>query len=185
MYKPIIKELETKLDKTIDSLREEMQSIRAGRANPHLVEKLTVNYYGQATPLNQVASISAPEARLLVIQPWDASLIADIEKEINKSDLGITPSNDGKLIRLPFPVLTEERRKDLVKVVKKIAENSKVSARNLRREALDKIKKLEKEESLPEDDKKLAEDEIQKIITKYNAKIDEVLKKKEDELLEV
>ncbi|MDO5689738.1 MAG: ribosome recycling factor [Tissierellia bacterium] len=185
MYKPVIKELDERLEKTIIALKEELQSIRAGRANPALVEKMMIDYYGVPTPLMQCASISVPEARLLVIQPWDASLIKEIEKEIQKSDLGITPSNDGKLIRLPFPVLTEERRRDLTKVAKKISENSKVSLRNTRRDAMDKVKKLEKENSLPEDERKTAEDEIQKLIDKYTKQVDEILKAKEDELLEI
>ncbi|MDO5717531.1 MAG: ribosome recycling factor [Tissierellia bacterium] len=185
MYEPIINELENKLKKTISALKDELTQIRAGRANPALVEKITVDYYGVPTPLQQVASISAPEARLLVIQPWDASIIKEIEKEIQKSDLGITPSNDGKLIRLPFPVLTEERRVELTKVAKKISENSKVSIRNLRRDAIDDIKKLEKEKSLPEDDRKVAENKVQEVIDKYNKMVEEILKAKEDELMEL
>lgn len=184
MYKQVINELEQRAKKTISALKEELTQIRAGRANPALVEKIMVDYYGVPTPLQQVASISAPEARLLVIQPWDVNIIKDIEKEIQKSDLGITPSNDGKLIRLPFPVLTEERRKDLTKVAKKISEESKVGLRNLRRDAMDQIKKLEKENSLPEDDRKVAENEVQEVIDSYNKQIEEILKSKEEELME-
>lgn len=185
MYKPVIKELDERCRKSIYSLRDELLQIRAGRANPALVEKITVDYYGTPTPIIQVASITVPEARLLVIQPWDATLIKAIEKEILKSDLGITPSNDGKVIRLPFPALTEERRKELVKVAKKTTENSKISIRNIRRDAIDAVKKLEKNEGLPEDDKKKAENEIQEVVDKFIKEIDNILKDKEKELLEV
>lgn len=185
MYKPVIKELDERCRKSIYSLRDELLQIRAGRANPALVEKITVDYYGTPTPIIQVASITVPEARLLVIQPWDATLIKAIEKEILKSDLGITPSNDGKVIRLPFPALTEERRKELVKVAKKTTENSKISIRNIRRDAIDAVKKLEKNEGLPEDDKKKAENEIQEVVDKFIKEIDNILKVKEKELLEV
>lgn len=185
MYKPVIKELDERCRKSIYSLRDELLQIRAGRANPALVEKITVDYYGTPTPIIQVASITVPEARLLVIQPWDATLIKAIEKEILKSDLGITPSNDGKVIRLPFPALTEERRKELVKVAKKTTENSKISIRNIRRDAIDAVKKLEKNEGLPEDDKKKAETEIQEVVDKFIKEIDDILKDKEKELLEV
>lgn len=179
------KEAESKMEKTISVYKEELSAIRAGRANPALLDRINVDYYGQITPLKQVGSVSAPEPRLLVIQPWDSKLIPIIEKEIMKSDLGLNPSNDGKLIRLVIPQLTEERRKDLIKVVKKNSENAKVAIRNTRRDAVDKIKKMEKEKELTEDDRKQAEDEMQKITDKYITMIDEVTAKKEEELMEI
>ncbi len=185
MYLDVHKESEEKMKKTVGVLKEELQSIRAGRANPALLDKIAVDYYGTVTPLKQVASVSAPEPRLLVIQPWDANLIPVIEKEILKSDLGLNPSNDGKLIRLPIPLLTEERRRELVKVVKKNAENAKIAIRNTRREANDKIKKLEKDKVISEDDRKLAEDEMQKITNKYIENIEQITAKKEEELLDI
>lgn len=181
----IYKETEEKMKKTVSVYREELQSIRAGRANPQLLDKFSVDYYGQLTPLKQVASISAPEPRLLAIQPWDASLIPAIEKEILKSDLGINPSNDGKIIRLAIPQLTEERRLDLTKVVRKNAESSKVAVRNIRRDSIDLIKKMEKNKELTEDEKKNAEIEIQKITDKHIEEIDSVTKSKEEELMEI
>ena len=159
----IYKETEIKMSKTISVYKEELLGIRAGRANPALLDKITVDYYGQVTPLKQVGSISAPEPRLIVIQPWDSNLIPAIEKEILKSDLGLNPSNDGKVIRLIIPQLTEERRKELAKLVKKNGENSKVALRNTRRDAIDKIKKMEKNKELSEDERKLAEEEIMEI----------------------
>jgi ribosome recycling factor len=185
MYLDVHKESEEKMKKTVGVLKEELLSIRAGRANPALLDKIGVDYYGTVTPLKQVASVSAPEPRLLVIQPWDANLIPVIEKEILKSDLGLNPSNDGKLIRLPIPLLTEERRKELVKVVRKNAENAKIAIRNTRREANDKIKKLEKDKTISEDDRKLAEDEMQKITNKYIENIEQITDKKEEELLDI
>lgn len=179
------KESESKMAKTISVYKEELSSIRAGRANPALLDRISVDYYGQITPLKQVGSVSAPEPRLLVIQPWDANLIPLIEKEIMKSDLGLNPSNDGKLIRLIIPQLTEERRKDLIKVVKKNSENAKVAIRNTRRDAIDKIKKMEKDKELTEDDRKQAEEEMQKITDKYIADIDGITAKKEEELMEI
>ncbi|WMM26589.1 ribosome recycling factor [Tissierella sp. MB52-C2] len=185
MYTKLYKEAEEKMSKTISVYKEELQSIRAGRANPALLDKITVDYYGQITPLKQVGSVSAPEPRLLVIQPWDVNLIPVIEKEILKSDLGITPTNDGKLIRLVIPTLTEERRKDLTKVVKKNGENAKIAIRNIRRELNEQLKKMEKNKEISEDDKKSAEDEIQKITDKFVEELDVVTKKKEDELMEI
>ncbi|MBC8588796.1 ribosome recycling factor [Paratissierella segnis] len=181
----IYKETEIKMSKTISVYKEELLGIRAGRANPALLDKITVDYYGQVTPLKQVGSISAPEPRLIVIQPWDSNLIPAIEKEILKSDLGLNPSNDGKVIRLIIPQLTEERRKELAKLVKKNGENSKVALRNTRRDAIDKIKKMEKNKELSEDERKLAEEEIQKITDKYIIQVDEITKKKEEEIMEI
>ncbi|SHE32332.1 ribosome recycling factor [Tissierella praeacuta DSM 18095] len=185
MFTGLYKEAEEKMSKTISIYKEELQSIRAGRANPTLLDKITVDYYGQITPLKQVGSISAPEPRLLVIQPWDVKLIPVIEKEILKSDLGINPSNDGKVIRLVIPALTEERRKELTKVVKKNGENAKIAIRNIRRDLNEQLKKMEKNKEISEDDKKLAEVEIQKITDKFIEELDDVTKKKEDELMEI
>lgn len=185
MYLDIHKETEVRMQKTIDSYQEELKSIRAGRANPALLDQINVECYGTITPLKQVASVSAPEPRLLVIQPWDVNLIPAIEKEILISDLGLNPSNDGKIIRLPIPLLTEERRKELVRLVGKNAENAKIAIRNIRRESNDVIKKMEKDKELSEDERKLAENEIQNITDKYIANIDELTNKKEEELLEI
>ncbi len=179
------REAEDKMKKSIEVLRDDLLSIRAGRANPALLDKITVEYYGQVTPLNQVAGISAPEARLLVVQPWDQSLIPVIEKEILKSDLGLNPSNDGKVVRLIIPQLTEERRRDLTKVVRKNGEDTKVAIRNIRRVAIDEIKKLEKDKEMSEDDRKVAEDKIQELTDKYVKEVDAVTKAKEDELMEI
>lgn len=185
MISDLKKDAEAKMKKTIEVYKEDLQSIRAGRANPTLLDKITVEYYGQVTPLNQVAGISAPEPRLLAIQPWDANLIPEIEKSILKSDLGLNPSNDGKIVRLVIPQLTEERRKELVKVVKKNGENAKIAVRNVRREIIDEIKKSEKAKEITEDDRISAEEDIQKITDKYIAEIDTVTKAKEDELMEI
>ena len=185
MYLDIHKETEEKMKKSINVYKEELQGIRAGRANPSLLDNISVDYYGTNTPLKQVASVSAPEPRLLVIQPWDANLIPAIEKEILKSDLGLNPSNDGKLIRLPIPMLTEERRKELVKVVGKSQENAKVAVRNTRRDANDAIKKMEKNKELSEDERRQAEEKIQEITNKYIEEIDLITKEKEEELMEI
>ncbi len=181
----IHKVTEEKMRKTISVYQEELQSIRAGRANTSLLDRITVDYYGQMTPLIQVASISAPEPRLLSIQPWDVKLIPIIEKAILVSDLGINPTNDGKIIRLQIPQLTEERRKELTKIVKKNGENAKVSIRNLRRDGIDSIKKMEKNKELDEDQRRSAEDKMQKITDKFIEEIDTITKDKEDELLEI
>ncbi|MCT4564092.1 MAG: ribosome recycling factor [Maledivibacter sp.] len=179
------KSFEEKMKKSIVVLKEELHSIRAGRANPSLLDRINVNYYGSETPLKQIAGISAPEPRLLVIQPYDSNAIADIEKAIMQSDLGINPSNDGKVIRLAIPMLTEERRKDLQKVVKKSGEEIKVAIRNERRDANDKLKKMQKSNELTEDDLKKAEDEVQKLTDKYIKDVEELISKKEAEILEV
>lgn len=185
MYLDIHKESEDRMKKTIEVYKDELKGIRAGRANPALLDQITVDYYGTQTPLKQVSNVSAPEPRLLVIQPWDVNLIPTIEKAILKSDLGLNPSNDGKIIRLPIPSLTEERRKELVKLVRKGCENAKVSIRNIRRDAIDAIKKMEKNKELSEDDRKIAENDTQKITDNYIKMIDELTSKKEEELLEV
>ncbi len=185
MQLEVYKNCEEKMNKTINVLKEELHSIRAGRANPALLDRITIDYYGTETPLKQIASISAPEARLLVIQPYDASAIQNIEKAIMQSDLGLNPSNDGKLIRLAIPMLTEERRKSLLKIVKKTGEDAKVAIRNERREANDKLKKLHKNNELTEDDLKRCEDDIQELTNKYTNVIDELISKKEKEIMEV
>lgn len=184
-FNEIKKDIRGKSQKTIERLKEDLASVRAGRANPSLLDRISVEAYGQQTPLNQVAGITAPEARMLTIQPWDPSLIPAIEKEIQKSDLGLNPSNDGKLIRLVIPALTEERRRDLIKVVGKDAEQSKVAIRNVRREAIDIIKKAEKAKEISEDELKAYEEEIQKIVDDAIKEIDSIAKSKEDELLEI
>ena len=153
--------IEEKMNKTISVLQENFSEVRAGRANPAILNKIRVDYYGTPTPINQVAGISVPEARLIVIQPWDISLLKEIEKEILKAEIGINPNNDGKVIRLAFPELNEERRKELVKEVKKMAEDSKVSIRSIRREAMDEAKKLQKDNQMTEDELKGAEDKLQ------------------------
>ena len=185
MISDLKKNTESRMSKSVDSLTESLQSIRAGRANTSLLDKIYVDYYGQQSPLNQVASLSAPEARLLAIQPWDATLIPEIEKAIQKSDLGITPSNDGKVIRLVIPQLTEERRKDLTKLVGKYAEEAKVSIRNIRRDAMEDIKKAEKSKEISEDDRKTYEEDIQELTDKYIKDIDGVAEEKEKELMEI
>ena len=183
--KEVISNTESKMSKSIDALRNEYSAIRAGRANPAILERIKVEYYGTPTPINQLGNVSVPEARTLIIQPWDASVLKEIEKEIQKSDIGINPSNDGKVIRLNFPPLTEERRKVLVKDVAKIAENSKVAVRNQRRDAIDKIKALKKDNKITEDDVKEGEDKIQKLTDKFVKMIEDIAKEKEKEILTV
>ena len=180
-----ITKYEEKMKKTLANLEEEYASIRAGRANPHLLDKLKVDYYGQPSGLQSVANISVPEARVILIQPWESSLIKQIEKAILASDLGLTPSNDGKAIRLVFPELTEERRKDLVKDVKKKAENAKVAIRNIRRDANDAFKKANKANEISEDELKQAETQIQKATDKYIDEVDKVMEAKSKEILTV
>jgi len=180
-----IKQYEDKMKKSIDSLLEEFDAIRAGRANPHILDKLKVDYYGSPTGLQQVANISVPEAKIIQIQPWESSLIKEIEKAILMSDLGLTPNNDGKVIRLVFPDLTEARRKELAKDIKKKGDNSKVAVRNIRRDANDAFKKQSKANELSDDDLKVAEDKIQKMTDKYVAEIDRAVDDKTREILTV
>lgn len=177
--------IEEKMNKTISVLQENFAEVRAGRANPAILNKIKVDYYGTPTPINQVAGISVPEARLIVIQPWDASLLKEIEKEILKAEIGINPNNDGKVIRLAFPELNEERRKELVKEIKKTAEESKVSIRSIRREAIDEAKKMQKDNQMTEDELKGAEDKIQKLTDSKIAEIDKILAEKEKEIMSV
>lgn len=178
-------EIEIKMNKTIEVFKTNLSEIRAGRANPAILNKVSVEYYGTPTPINQVAGISVPEARMIVIQPWDASILKDIERAILAADIGINPNNDGKVIRLVFPELTEERRKDLVKDIKKMAEESKVAVRAIRREGIDKAKVMQKDGELTEDDLRSAEDNIQKLTDKKIDEIDKVLADKEKEILTV
>ena len=179
-----IKEFENKMSKTVDALKEDYVTIRAGRANPHILDKIKVDYYGTPTSLQQVANISVPEARMIQIQPWESSLIKSIEKAILTSDLGLNPSNDGKLIRLVLPELTEERRKELVKDVKKKGEAAKVAVRNIRRDANDAFKKLTKQD-VSEDEVKDLEDSVQKLTDKFIKKIDAAVDTKAKEILTV
>ena len=180
-----IKVYEEKMEKTLSNLQEEYVSIRAGRANPHILDKIQVDYYGTPSSLQSVANISVPEARMIQIQPWEASLIKDIEKAILASDIGLTPANDGKVIRLVFPELTEDRRKELVKDVKKKGENAKVAVRNVRRDANDTIKKENKANEISEDEQKQLEDKIQKLTDKFVAKIDDAVEAKSAEVMTV
>lgn len=177
--------IEEKMAKTISVLVENFAEVRAGRANPAILNKIKVDYYGTPTPINQVAGVSVPEARLIVIQPWDASLLKEIEKEILKAEIGINPNNDGKVIRLAFPELNEERRKELVKEVKKTAEEAKVSIRSVRREGIDEAKKLQKDNQMTEDELKSAEDKIQKLTDSKIAEIDKILEEKEKDIMSV
>ena len=180
-----IKEFENKMSKTVDALKEDYVTIRAGRANPHILDKIKVDYYGTPTSLQQVANISVPEARMIQIQPWESSLIKEIEKAILVSDLGITPNNDGKVIRLIFPELTEDRRKELAKEVKKKGDNAKVAIRNVRRDANELFKKQNKAGEISDDELKGTEDDIQKLTDKYVGIIDAKVKKKTKEILTV
>ena len=172
-----------RMGKALDHLAEEFGAVRAGRANAKVLDRITVEYYGSETPLNGVATISSPDARTLVIQPWDTTLLKEIQKAIQASDLGINPQNDGKVIRLVFPQLTEERRKDLTKQVKKYAEDAKVAMRNIRRDGMDYIKKLKKNSEITEDDQKKAEKDLQDLLDKYIKQADEALAAKEKELM--
>ena len=181
----VLKEFDTKMQKTIDVVVSDFAAVRAGRANAAVLDKLTVEYYGTETPIQQVASISTPDPRSLVIQPWDGTLLKAIEKAIQVSDLGINPQNDGKVIRLVFPQLTEERRKDLTKQVKKYGEAGKVAIRNIRRDAMDKFKAQKKKSEITEDDLKEYEEELQKLTDKRCKEIDELTAKKEAELMAV
>ena len=181
--------LEEKMEKTVEVFSEKLSEVRAGRANPAILNKIRIDYYGTQTPINQVAAISVPEARLIVIQPWDMSALKEIEKAILASDIGINPNNDGKVIRLAFPELNEERRKEIVKDIRKMGEEAKVAIRNTirntRREGIDKAKSMQKNSEITEDELKQAENEIQKMTDKYIEEIDEVLEKKEKEVMSV
>ena len=177
--------LKEKMEKTISVYNEKLSEVRAGRANPAILNKVKIDYYGTPTPINQVAGISVPEARLIVIQPWDASVLKEIEKAILASDIGINPNNDGKVIRLAFPELNEERRKELAKDVRKMAEDAKVAVRSIRREGMDTVKQEQKDGEMTEDELKQAENEIQKITDKSIEEIDKILETKEKEIMSV
>ena len=179
------KEYARRMDKTLEHLEEDFGAVRAGRANAKVLDRITVEYYGSETALNGVATISTPDARTLVIQPWDNKLLKEIQKAIQLSDLGINPQNDGKVIRLVFPQLTEERRKDLAKQVKKYAEDAKVAMRNIRRDGMDYVKKLKKNSEITEDDQKKAEKDLQDLLDKYIKRVDTALAAKEKELMSI
>lgn len=183
--KVFLSQFEDKMKSTVSFYSDELKTVRAGRANPSILDKITVPYYGVDTPLNQIAGISVPEARIIAIQPWDVSIIKEIEKAIQRADLGINPSNDGKIIRLVIPALTTERREELTKHVSKLGENSKVAIRNIRRDAMDQIKKLEKSSEITEDEKRRYEDATQDLTDKYIEEIDEVTAKKQEEIMEI
>lgn len=180
-YQPFV----DKMDKSCSVLQDTLNTIRAGRANPRVLDHITVSYYGVETALNQVANIQIPEARLIMITPWDSSLLKEIEKAIQSSDLGINPNNDGKCLRLKFPALTEDRRKDLAKQVSKYGEETKVAIRNIRREAVDAVKKLEKKSEISEDDLRSAETHIQELTDKYTDKVNKLVTDKEKDLMEI
>lgn len=185
MIKELYQDMEKKMEKTIESLGRDLATIRTGRASLAILDGITLEYYGSQSPLNQVATLSIPESRLIVIQPWDPTAIKEIEKALMRSDLGLTPNNDGKVIRLPIPALTEERRIQLVKVVKRNGEEGKVAIRNIRRDAISEAKDFEKEKVISEDELHRAQDEIQKVTDRYIQRVDEFIDKKEKEVLEV
>lgn len=181
----ILSACEDRMTKAVEAYQRELSTIRAGKATTTLLDNVRVDYYGTLSPIKQVASISVPEARLLVVQPWDKSMLQPIAKAIQTSDLGLNPQDDGQVLKIPIPPLNEERRKDLVKLAHKLAEEARVSVRNARRETIDKLKKAQKDGEIPEDDSRRAVDKIQKLHDKYIAQIEEVLKKKEQEVMEV
>ena len=183
--KEILDDAKERMNKSAASYQQAMVGLRAGRANPKLLDRITVDYYGTPTPIQQVGNISSPEPRLLVISPWEASLIPQIEKAIQKSDLGLNPSNDGKIVRLVFPELNEERRKELTKVARKGCEEAKVAIRNIRRDAIEQIKKLKKDSEITEDDQRKAEDDAQKLTDKAIKDVDGICAAKEKEIMEV
>ncbi|EIT85109.1 ribosome recycling factor [Fictibacillus macauensis ZFHKF-1] len=185
MAKEILANAQERMKKGISAFQRELTSVRAGRANPSLLDRITVDYYGAATPLNQMAGITVPEARLLVIQPYDKTVLGDIEKAIQKSDLGLTTSNDGQIIRIAIPALTEERRKELVKLVKKYGEEAKVALRNVRRDANDELKKAEKDGEITEDELRRYTEDVQKLTDKHISEVDQVATNKEQEIMEV
>jgi len=185
MAKSTLAQVKEKMEKAIQAFSRELATVRAGRANPSILDKVTVDYYGAPTPINQLASINVPEARMLVIQPYDKSVLGNIEKAILKADLGLNPTNDGTIIRISIPPLTEERRKELVKVVKKYSEDAKVAVRNIRRDGNDDLKKLEKNGEITEDELRGYTDDVQKLTDEFINKVDSVAKEKEKEIMEV
>ncbi|AEI13717.1 Ribosome-recycling factor [Flexistipes sinusarabici DSM 4947] len=185
MYNDVIKDLKKQMKKTLEHYRDELRSVRTGRASVTMFDNVKVNYYGTPTPVSQVATLQAPDARLVTIQPWDPNMIAEIEKAIQSSNMGFNPSNDGTIIRVPIPQLTEERRKEIMKMVKKMSEEAKIAIRNERRSGNEDIKKLEKEKEISEDDAKKALEQIQNLTDEYIDKIDELTSKKEDEVMQI
>lgn len=185
MANQVLNQAKERMDKAVSAFKRELAGVRAGRASASLLDKIQVDYYGVLTPLNQLASISVPEARLLVIQPYDKSSLGEIEKAILKSDLGLTPTSDGSVIRITIPALTEERRKELAKLVRKYSEDAKVAVRNIRRDANDELKKLEKDGEITEDDLRSYQDDVQKLTDEFVKKVDEATKEKEKEIMEV
>jgi ribosome recycling factor len=185
MSHPVLNSAKEKMEKSLALLRAELSKVRTGRASTAMLDDIRVEYYGNPSPLNQVATLGVPESRLITIAPWDSTLIPAIEKAITTSNLGLTPANDGKIIRLPIPMMTEERRREMVKLVKKYGEESKVAVRHIRREAMDELKVLEKDKGLPEDEHKHLSQEVQKLTDQYVAKVDETLVHKEKEVMEV
>ena len=185
MIKELMSETEVRMDKTVEAMEEDFKSIRTGRASPALVERVMVEYYGMPTPLNQLSVISAPEPQMLLIRPYDTGSIAAIEKGIMQADLGLNPGNDGRVIRIPIPRLTEERRRELVKVVKRRVEESKIALRNIRRDTLEELREYESEKLISEDDLKRGQDELQKIIDRFAEKVDEAGARKEQDIMEI
>lgn len=185
MYNDVIKDLKKQMKKTLEHYRDELRSVRTGRASVTMFDNVKVNYYGAPTPVSQVATLQAPDARLVTIQPWDPNMIAEIEKAIQSSNMGFNPSNDGNIIRVPIPQLTEERRKEIMKMVKKMSEEAKIAIRNERRSGNEDIKRLEKEKEISEDDAKKALEQIQNLTDEYIDKIDELTSKKEDEVMQI
>ena len=185
MVESVYSDTQSRMEKAVAALKRDLSTLRAGRATPSLLDRIAVDYYGSSMPINQLANVSTPEPRLLVIQPWDKGAMAEIERAIMKSDLGLTPVNDGTVIRLAIPQLTEERRKQLVKVVKKEAEDKRVAVRNVRRDLNDEIRKMEKAGDISEDESRGAQDEVQELTDKYIAVIDELTESKEEEILEI
>lgn len=185
MPQSVLKDMEERMTKAVGTLKKDLATLRAGRANPAMLDKVVVDYYGTPTPISQLANINAPEPRMLLIQPWDKTALKEIDRAIQQSDLGLTPTNDGNIIRIAVPPLTEERRKDLVKVAGKSGEEAKVAIRNIRRDANDEIKKLEKAAAISEDESRRHQETIQKVTDKYIAEVDKIVKEKEKDILEV
>jgi len=185
MVKEVLREARTAMDKAVKSLKKDMTKVRTGRASISLLDDVKIEYYGVPTPLSQVATLSVPEARLITVQPWEKNLIPDIEKAIFKADLGLTPSSDGVLIRLPVPALTEDRRREMVKIVKRMSEDAKISVRNARRDANENLKMLEKEKEITEDDLKRSEKDVQQVTDEFVASIDSIIQNKEQEIMEI
>jgi ribosome recycling factor len=185
MINEVLSECRSAMSKAVKALRKEMTKVRTGRASTSLLDDVMVEYYGSPTPLNQVATLSTPEARLITVQPWEKNLIPEIEKAIFKADLGLTPSSDGQLIRLPVPALTEERRREMVKIIKRMAEEAKISVRNARRDANENLKMLEKEKEITEDERKRAEKDVQQVTDEYVETVDELVEAKEQEVMEI